>query len=570
MKPVRGRVAVVLMVLATLLGVASTAPGAAGATTSRLPVITSLSSHSGPTTGGSLVTVHGRQIGPHLLVSFLGRSIGYHRVSASEIVVRVPARSIPGSGWLRVHTTVGGTSAHSSASAYAYRWPSPQITSLSSHLGSTYGGNIVLHGRYLWDVRSVTFGGVRSPQFGGQDTTLYVQVPFHSAATTTVTVTTATGSSRAAGATTSYEFFPPPSITSITPAAGPSTGGQTVRVHGTGMRAPLTATVGANVATNVQVVDPSTMTMTLPPHVAGEVPVVVTTPIGTSGATLFGGTYRYGDSVPARWSDPLTIDQTNPIYRLACVGSDYCMAVDGRGRYLTRGPAGWTPLSDGSAGVVGNRTLSCPTATFCMAVLQTLVWTWNGTSWSPGPPAPFAADDVECVSPTFCEALGGQFKAASWDGAGWSAVQTPSRFTGLNDLSCWAAGSCAAIDSFSDLFLLQDGAWTEKGRLYGGDEYSAVALDCRSATACRAGTAGGSVVSSGGSHITHVVLDDLADLVCTSDTSCVAVGDQSVTMWDGTSWSAPVTAPAEITAVSCPADHSCVVASDHDVRTLSW
>ncbi len=548
-------------VLAAVLVAALTGSVAADAATSHRPVITSMSSHGGTTTGGSLVTVHGRQIGRHLLVSFLGRSIGYHRVSASEIVVRAPATSMPTSGWLRVHTTVGGTSAHSAASAYAYRWPAPQITSLSTHLGSTYGGNVVVHGRYLWDVRSVTFGGVQSPQFYGQDTTLYVRLPYHGAATTTVTVTTATGSSRAAGATTRFEFFPPPTVSSLSPAAGSTAGGTTMTVNGTGLRAPVSVRFGSFSATNVHVASASSATVTVPAHDSGVVPVTVATPIGTSQAT----TYRYGPSVPQQWSAPQTVDTVNSIRQLACAGSDFCMATDSNNRYLTRGANGWSAVSSGTA---GSRTLSCPSTTFCMAISLSAVWTWDGTSWTRSDtPAPFSVVTMSCTSPSFCEATSGS-KASTWDGTQWSAPG-PAIRDGVSAISCWADGSCVASDSYGYLSALQGGTWSGDGHLGVFGHGTVTTLRCRAADACTAGTTAGAVVTPAGA-VDDVLSEKIAWLTCTSDTSCLAAGPSSTATLDGTSWGAPVEAPAPITAVSCPAGHSCVVASDHDVRTLTW
>ena len=427
-----------------------------------------------------------------------------------------------------------------------------------------------MHGRYLWDVRSVTFGGVPSPQFGGQDTTLDVQLPNHTAATTTVTVTTATGSSRAAGAATSFEFFPPPALWSVSSSAGPLSGGNTVTLTGSGLRAPMSVRFGSAAATEVTVRDASTATVTVPPQGVGVVPVTVTTPVDTTAAGNK-PTYRYGVSVPQQWSAPQTVDPVNSITRLACDGASFCMATDSNNRYLTRGPTGWNPVSaDTRDGAAGGRALSCPEADFCMAAAGRYIWTWDGASWTwSNALAPFIVTDVACTSPSFCAAIGGFDEGATWNGVDWSPTVHESQNASLDALSCWADGQCAAVDTYRSVVVLSNGRWVETERINRGDESGAAVLRCTGPSSCLAGTTFGGVATSAG-EAPHILSGEFIALDCTSDSSCLAVGDKSTATWDGTSWSAPVTAPAPITAVSCPANHSCVVASDHDVRTLTW
>ncbi len=86
------------------------------------------------------------------------------------------------------------------------------------------------------------------------------------------------------------------SVTAIEPAVGPVIGTTRVQISGTGFQLGATVTVGQAVATNVTVVNSTTITATTSLHAAGIVDVVVTNPGGTS-SRLSGG-YTYLPDLP--------------------------------------------------------------------------------------------------------------------------------------------------------------------------------------------------------------------------------------------------------------------------------
>jgi phosphatidylinositol-3-phosphatase len=85
-----------------------------------------------------------------------------------------------------------------------------------------------------------------------------------------------------------------PVVNAISPASGSISGGTSVTISGNHFAAGLTVTMGATPATNITVVNGSTITIATPPHVAGAVDVVVTNAGGQS-STLVGG-YTYTSS----------------------------------------------------------------------------------------------------------------------------------------------------------------------------------------------------------------------------------------------------------------------------------
>jgi hypothetical protein len=83
---------------------------------------------------------------------------------------------------------------------------------------------------------------------------------------------------------------PNPTITSINPTQGPTTGGTVVAIGGTNFQTGTAVTFDGAPATNVTVNSATSITATTPAHAAGAVDVVVTSPVtGTQPATITNG-----------------------------------------------------------------------------------------------------------------------------------------------------------------------------------------------------------------------------------------------------------------------------------------
>jgi hypothetical protein len=97
-------------------------------------------------------------------------------------------------------------------------------------------------------------------------------------------------------------------------------------------------------------------------------------------------------------------------------------------------------------------------------VPQTLIESWNGTSWSivPNPTVMSGyLDGVSCVSATACIVAGYDYGRSgvprtlieSWNGASWSIMPSPGGGTGfsgrfLNGVSCISATACTAAGDY--------------------------------------------------------------------------------------------------------------------------
>lgn len=76
--------------------------------------------------------------------------------------------------------------------------------------------------------------------------------------------------------------LPAPTISTVTPASGPTAGGTVIAVAGTGFVSGATVSVGGTAATGVSVSSATSLTATVPARAAGLVNVVVTNPDGQS------------------------------------------------------------------------------------------------------------------------------------------------------------------------------------------------------------------------------------------------------------------------------------------------
>ena len=165
-------------------------------------------------------------------------------------------------------TTAGGTSA--SGKHFTYE-AVPTITKVTPGAGPTGGGTLVtLTGTgFVSGATTVTFGGTVIPAGSVtfvSTTEIKVTSPSHGAATVTVTATTAGGTS-ASGEHFVYEAVP--TITKVTPGAGPTGGGTLVTLTGSGfVSGATTVTFGGTVipAGSVTFVSTTRIKVTSPSH----------------------------------------------------------------------------------------------------------------------------------------------------------------------------------------------------------------------------------------------------------------------------------------------------------------
>jgi hypothetical protein len=271
-------------------GVVNVTVTTAGGTTTSLPftyiaspapTLLSLSPTSGPLPGGNVVTITGSNFGNSpagVTVTFGGTPASVLTVSSGQITVTAPPGAAPGA----VNVTVTTPSGTSGPLPYTYV-AVPTMTGIVPSSGPVAGGNNVVitgtnFGNSIAGV-TVTFGGNQAVVTSVSPTQIAVNAPAAAGpGTVAVLVTTAGGQA----GPLAYSYVNGPSITSITPDKGPTTGGTAVTIIGSNFASPATVTFGANFASNVNVVNANTITAVTPPGPLGPVPVVVTSAGGQS------------------------------------------------------------------------------------------------------------------------------------------------------------------------------------------------------------------------------------------------------------------------------------------------
>ena len=244
------------------------------------PTVTSISPTAGPTGGGTSVTITGTRFSGATAVTFGATAATAFTVhSATQITATAPA----GTGTVDVRvTTLGGTSATSAADQYTYVG-APTVTSISPTAGPTTGGtSVTITGTNFTGVTAVTFGATAATGFTfNSATSITATAPAGAAGTVDVRVTTGGGTS-ATSAADQFTYVGAPTVTAVTPTAGPTSGGTTVIITGTRFSGATAVTFGATAATGFTVNSATQITATAPAGAAGTVDVRVTSVGGTS------------------------------------------------------------------------------------------------------------------------------------------------------------------------------------------------------------------------------------------------------------------------------------------------
>ncbi|MFI2279871.1 beta strand repeat-containing protein [Nocardia beijingensis] len=248
-----------------------------------MPTITSLSPTSGPTTGGTSVTITGTGFGGPTTVRFGNTATTFTLDSPTQITAIAPAGSVG-----TVQVTVSNSSGTSNGVAYTYV-PVPALNSITPNQGSTAGGTTVtLNGSGFTGATAVSFGSTPAASFTVVSDTQITAVTPPGTGIVPVTVTGPGGTSGAVP----YIYVVVPTITSISPTSGPTSGGNNVVITGTGFTGPLTVRFGST-ATVFTINSPTQITAVAPAG-TGTVQVTVT----GSGGTSNGVAYTYA-AVPA-------------------------------------------------------------------------------------------------------------------------------------------------------------------------------------------------------------------------------------------------------------------------------
>lgn len=267
-------------------------------------VVSSLTPPTVSTAGGTTVTIVGDGFDGATGVLF-GDTPGTD-VTVSEdgttITVVAPPSEAPG----QVPVTIVFPAGQAPAGAVTY--VGPTLVSVNPGDGATTGGTrVVLTGTGLGQASAVTFAGVAGTDLvvSEDGTQLTVTTPAGAAGLVDVVVTLpGTDALLPRG----FLYRVAPTTSTITPSSGPTSGGQTVLITGTGfVPGQTTVTFGGAPATAVRVLSPTALVAVTPAHETGQVDVVVS--VGSVAARPLAYVY---DPAAAPVPAPPVIDAITP------------------------------------------------------------------------------------------------------------------------------------------------------------------------------------------------------------------------------------------------------------------
>lgn len=264
-----------------------------------LPVITSLSTSTGLTAGGTVVTVTGANLANTSSVT-VGGTAATNIVNVSGPSVRFTTPSgVSGQRDVVLTTTYGGSTTSTNAFRYI---EAPTISTVSPSAGPTAGGSsIVISGTHLNSTTSVTIGGVAASITGNTGTSVIVTTPVSSAGEKSIVLQTYDGVGSVTS-TNAFTYVSAPTITSLSRSVATVAGGQIVVVTGTNLSDTSSVTLG------------STSVASLVNDSATSVQFVV--PIGTVGLKDLRLTTTYGGSVTSdeafRYIESPTVTSITP------------------------------------------------------------------------------------------------------------------------------------------------------------------------------------------------------------------------------------------------------------------
>lgn len=257
------------------------------------PSISAISPTNAITTGGQTVTLSGDNFSSTSVVNIGGTAVTtvYH-ADTGVLTFTSPALS---AGTYSI-TVVDATLTSDAFSYTIITPPNPTVTGLSPTAGNASGGtNVVISGTgfSLGTTVTVAFGGVGGTSVVVQDdNTIACVSPAGSGGTTVDVVVTVDGRTSTTGSPDQFSYnsvvVAAPTLSSISPTSGVSSGGYTATLTGSNFASPATVTFGSVSATNVTVVSATQITCTVPTTAAaGAVSVKVRCNGQDSGTVTF-------------------------------------------------------------------------------------------------------------------------------------------------------------------------------------------------------------------------------------------------------------------------------------------
>jgi uncharacterized membrane protein len=239
------------------------------------PVLESLSPATGPATPGTTITLTGVHLTGTTSVTVGGAATTNVQV-VSDTTVTARTAALPIGPCDVILTTPGGTA--TLVGGYV-SVPRPNLDSVSPDSGSTVGGTTVtLTGSNLLGTSAVRIGTTSATDVQVvSENTVTARTPPIAAGVYSVSLSAVGGTATLAGA---FAVDEPPRLTAVLPRSGPMSGGTFITLTGSNLLSANSVRIGGVLATDVTVVDASTVTALVPPGALGARDVSVSTQYG--------------------------------------------------------------------------------------------------------------------------------------------------------------------------------------------------------------------------------------------------------------------------------------------------
>jgi len=375
------------------------------------PIVSAISPSSGPTAGGTTVTITGTGFNTAPGATTVKFGVATATGVSCATVTSCIATSPSGSGTVDVTATVGGISSTTSAAdRYSYSdVPPPTVSAVNPSTGPSAGGTTVtITGTGFStspNATTVTFGPTAAGGVTCASTTTCTATSPSGAGTVDVSVTVG-GVTSATGAADRFTYMAP-TVTSINPTTGPANGGTAVTITGTGFATgpgASAATFGATPATALNCASSTSCTATSPIG-TGTVDITVTV-AGMTSATTAADQFTYTGGPP-------TVTSVNPATGPAAGGT----VVTITGTRFSTNP-GATAVTFGGWPATA---VSCASTTSCSATSPAGSGTIDVTVTVSGLTSATGAADLFAYTGAVNRALGKAATASSIYGAGFEA-----------------------------------------------------------------------------------------------------------------------------------------------------
>ncbi len=346
--------------------------------------VTAVSPGSGPTAGGTPVTLTGTGFTGATAVNFGGTPAASYTVDSIRRITAISPATVSGGPVDITVTTGGGTSPVSPSDLYIYI-PPLVVTGVSPKVGPTAGGTgVTITGTGFTDAVAVYFGSTEVRFVVRSDTEINVNSPAGTAGTVDIIVANATGTSPVSP-DDEFIYTDVPIVTGVSPNAGPVAGGTDVTITGYGFTRAIDVYFGST-AVRYAVRSDTGITAASPPGTSGTVDITVTYPGGTT-ATSPADRFTYF-ALPAVSSVSPPAGPTSGGTSVTITGTDF---------------TGATAVSFGGTGaIITSNTGTVITATSpagSVSTVDIMVTTPGGTS-ATSPADRFTYTDTPTTVPT--------------------------------------------------------------------------------------------------------------------------------------------------------------------------